>query len=263
MKPIARERRIELAGVPTGYTFMRVPRRRHLHIVVDDDGQVQVRAPWRCTGREADTALHEHGSWVIARIERARERRRRRTPLRSGVELPLLDEALTLRVRLDAQMDLLPAPWPRAPLARARDDPVRAGKGRVQRRGRNLHVRLYTLRDDALRDLLKAWFRGQAERVLPGRLRALAVQLGVRPTRVTIRAQRTRWGSCSARGAISLNWRLLLLPSELADYVLVHELCHLRHLDHSPRFWNMVRGLMPDVDERRARIHEMQASLPL
>ncbi len=249
-KPIVCTRRVELVGVPIAYAFVRVPRRRHVHIVVDDDARVHVRAPWRCSGREADAALLQQGPWVIGRIERARERRRRRPPLRSGGELRLLDDTLTLRMSLEAQMDLL-------------GDRARPGSARVRRRGRYLHVWLHTLREEEPRELLQTWFRGQAARILPARLETLATRLGVRPKRVTIRGQRTRWGSCSSRGAISLNWRLVLLPSALADYVLVHELCHLRHLDHSPRFWGMVRGVVPDVDERRARIQDLEAILPL
>ena len=87
--------------------------------------------------------------------------------------------------------------------------------------------------------------------------------VGVRPQRVTIRGQRTRWGSCSTHGTISLNWRLLQVPGELVDYVLVHELCHLRHMDHSPRFWALVAETVPDHARRRARLDALQGTLPV
>ena len=207
--------------------------------------------------------LRWHGSWVIERVRRAREQCRHRTPLRCGVELPLLDEMLTLRVGIDAQMELPFSPALPAPRGRGDKRNPSALRARVHRRGRVLHAWVDTPRVEELRDVLRNWFRAQAERTLPRRLDTLAAQLRVHPSRVTIRGQRMRWGSCSAAGAISLNWRLVLLPSALADYVLIHELCHLRHLDHSPRFWDMVRTLVPDVDERRAQIQEMQATLPL
>ena len=90
-----------------------------------------------------------------------------------------------------------------------------------------------------------------------------APRLGVRPSRLTIRGQRSRWGSCSGTGTVSLNWRLMLVPEALVDYVVVHELCHLRHMNHSPQFWEMVGGEIPDYLERRRRLDDLQRRLPL
>lgn len=85
----------------------------------------------------------------------------------------------------------------------------------------------------------------------------------MRPRRVSIRDQRLQWGSCSSAGAINLNWRLMLTPGELADYVIVHELCHLRHLDHSARFWALVSEVIPDHQRRRRDLDALQDCLPL
>ena len=85
----------------------------------------------------------------------------------------------------------------------------------------------------------------------------------MRPARLAIRGQRTRWGSCTSRGTVSLNWRLVLLPSRLADYVIVHELCHLRHMNHSRRFWSLVASVIPDWAERRSELDAAQATLAL
>ena len=103
----------------------------------------------------------------------------------------------------------------------------------------------------AVRSALEGWYRREAAGHLPQRLGELAGKLGVTPGRISIRSQKTRWGSCSDRGTISLNWRLMLVSSELVDYILVHELCHLRHMDHSAKFWELVGGLIPDYPLRR------------
>jgi predicted metal-dependent hydrolase len=124
-------------------------------------------------------------------------------------------------------------------------------------------VELHSLKLGALRGLLEAWFRQQAVDRLPERLHELARRLDVAPAQVQIRAQKSRWGSCSSAGYISLNWRLVLLPLELADYVLVHELCHLKHLDHSRDFWSLVASLIPDHRRRRERIAQLQPRLAL
>ena len=127
--------------------------------------------------------------------------------------------------------------------------------------GACLLVQPVDLSEGSVRALLEAWFRREAARLLPERAWPLARCLGVLPARFVIRDQKTRWGSCSSRGTISLNWRVVLLTPDLADYVLVHELCHLRHLDHSQRFWSMVARLLPDHAERRRRLADMQPDL--
>jgi predicted metal-dependent hydrolase len=91
----------------------------------------------------------------------------------------------------------------------------------------------------------RAW-RARAREVLPARLYELADQHGCLVTAVSIRGQKTRWGSCGRNGHISLNWRLMLMPEWVRDYVLVHELMHLRRMDHSPKFWRHVEGACPD-----------------
>jgi predicted metal-dependent hydrolase len=85
----------------------------------------------------------------------------------------------------------------------------------------------------------------------------------VQYSQVTVRAQRTRWGSCSSRGTINLNWRLMLMPSRLMDYVLAHELAHLREMNHSPAFWALVGSIFTDYRERRRDLEIAARQLPL
>jgi predicted metal-dependent hydrolase len=99
-----------------------------------------------------------------------------------------------------------------------------------------------------------SWYRRRAARVLNERIRHFAPLVGVTPPPVRIKEMRTRWGSCSAKGRISLHWGLVLLPLELADYVVVHELVHLRELNHGKAFWRGVEQVFPDYRERRKRL---------
>ena len=92
----------------------------------------------------------------------------------------------------------------------------------------------------------------QAKQVLPERTSFFARLLGVTYGRITIRNQKTRWGSCSAKGNLNFNCLLMLTPPEIQDYVVVHELCHRLEMNHSPRFWNHVASILPDYKERRA-----------
>jgi predicted metal-dependent hydrolase len=88
--------------------------------------------------------------------------------------------------------------------------------------------------------------RSRALRELPPRLRELAAQFGLAVSRISIRNQRARWGSCSRNGHICLNWRLVTMPAWVRDYVLIHELMHLKRMDHSPKFWKLVEAACPD-----------------
>jgi hypothetical protein len=98
--------------------------------------------------------------------------------------------------------------------------------------------------------------RARAAAELPGRLEALATRLGLAVARVSIRDQRTRWGSCSRGGHICLNWRLVQMPDWIAEYVMVHELMHLKRMDHSPRFWRLVASACPRYQEARRWLRE-------
>ena len=102
-----------------------------------------------------------------------------------------------------------------------------------------------------LRPYIEQWHRRRAERLLPARLLALARQHDLTVTRVSIRDQRSRWGACSSRGTITLNWRLVLVPDYVCDYVLLHELMHRRELNHSRRFWRLVAACCPRHIEAR------------
>ena len=97
--------------------------------------------------------------------------------------------------------------------------------------------------------------RSVANTLLPGRLMELAAQHGVAVARVSVRDQRSRWGSCGRDGHICLNWRLLLMPDWVRDYVLVHELMHLRRMDHSPKYWRLVAAAFPRYEAARTWLH--------
>ena len=101
----------------------------------------------------------------------------------------------------------------------------------------------------------------KALQVFPERVEYYARQMGVSYGRITIREQKTRWGSCSGKGNLNFNWKLTLMPPEVLDYVVVHELAHRREMNHSRDFWKIVEQVLPDYQERRKRLKEL--SVPL
>jgi hypothetical protein len=109
--------------------------------------------------------------------------------------------------------------------------------------------------------LIRAWFHARAARILAWRLARIARRLDRAPSRFALSNAQTQWGSCTRRGHVRLNWRLVQAPLTLIDYVAAHELAHLVHLDHSPRFWAQVAELCPDALARRAELRTMSATL--
>lgn len=237
-------RLVRLRGCEVGYEFQR-GKRRTIGLSVGAEG-LSVRAPRWSTFGEIEAVLHEKAGWVIDKLVEARERAARQARSRvrwaDGAELPLLGEPLRLQL-----------------------DPAHGFSGRgaaLDAATRTLRIGLPHHANEAqIRDAAQAWLMRHARSVFTERLDHFAPQLGVRWTRLSLSNADTRWGSASADGRIRLNWRLIHLSMEMVDYVVVHELSHLRHMDHSPRFWDVVASVMPDHAERRRALKE--SALPL
>jgi predicted metal-dependent hydrolase len=198
---------------------VRHARARRYVVRVRSDGVVRVTIPRGGSRREAEAFLARSAEWVTQQ----REKLQRHGPAAQG---PLRDgDAVLLR-----------------------GVPTRLRVERFDRRARvdlgGAHAVIPSDTID-LRPAATAILRSLALRELPPRLRALAQQHGLAVSRVTVRDQRSRWGSCARSGNISLNWRLVQMPPEVCDYVLLHELMHLREANHSTRFWKHVNAVCP------------------
>ncbi|MDO8211883.1 M48 family metallopeptidase [Conexibacter sp. CPCC 206217] len=196
------------------YRIRRSDRARRVRVRVDDSSGVEVVLPRRSAEREAAAAIRQLRPWIERRIAEL-ERTRAQIAAR-GATVPYLGETL----------QLLPEP----------------GRTRVHRRGDTL---LVPGAEDP-RAALERWYRRRAQEEVAPRLDRATALAGTHYSRLTIRGQRTRWASCSTNGAMSFNWRLLLAPAPVLDYVVWHEVCHLEVMDHSPRFWALLARRWPD-----------------
>ena len=194
------------------YRIRRSQRARRVRVTVDPDGSVTVTLPRRAPERAAAEAVEELAPWIA---------RRRRTFARAAAEVARMPGTVPY---LGATLTLVPEP----------------GRTRVHRRGDVLLVP-----DGDPRPALERWYRRAARAEIGPRLDAATGRAGTAYTGLTIRGQRTRWASCSSGGAMSFNWRLLLAPPEILDYVVEHEVCHLEVMDHSPRFWALLEARVP------------------
>ena len=223
-------RRIALSGGPLWYSFLRA-RRKTLTIVVRR-GHVEVRAPRSAPTADIERFIRDKEAWIRRRIEDARQ-----TPprfaWREGERLAVLGEPVRL----------VPGP---------------GGVRRVQDR---LEVP-GSSGAPMMRAAVLEWLRGEAKKLFLERARHFAPLLGVPEPELRLSNARTRWGSCNARGRILLNWRLIHVPLRLVDYVVVHELAHLLHLNHSPQFWALVAGICPGYRAARRELNRLEKQLP-
>ncbi|MBE0614531.1 MAG: M48 family metallopeptidase [Burkholderiales bacterium] len=235
--PAGTLRYIQLGGEIVGYRFRRA-RRRSIGIVVDADG-LRVAAPGHARIAEVEAFLCEKARWVLKKL--AEWRAAPRPPVvdwSDGANIAILGAPVTI--------ELIPG---RTGITL---DNGRLGIGLKPREA-----------PSALRKRGIAWIKERAQSVLGERLATYASTLGVPTPTLTLSNARTQWGLCREDGQVRLNWRLIHLPLRLVDYVVAHELAHLREMNHSARFWTVVGGLYPDYRAARRELRLCSHSLPI
>ena len=236
-------RHIALATCDVAYAFRRV-KRRTIGMVIGPDG-LEVRAPRWVTLGEVESTLHEKADWIVRKLVEMQEQQRRlgeaRIQWRDGVELRYL--GASLQVVLDSSAALKKNS---AQLETSVNEDPKADTFYVLRIGLPTSAS-----PEQIRDATQAWLMRRAKELFAERLNHFAPQLGVAWKRLSLSSASTRWGTASADGAIRLNWRLIHHKLEVIDYVVAHELSHLRVMDHSPQFWDTVKSVMPDYPARR------------
>jgi hypothetical protein len=230
--------RLERGSTVIAYTLERSSRRT-VGILVDPLKGVVVRAPLKLGLQYIEDLVAAKADWIAGHLARLKAQGLPRPPrlYQSGEGLMHLGRAYVLDVR----------PAPPAILS----PPALADGRLVVGAPAGLAPELQA---DLVRRALLRWYRLQASQLLPPRVAPFAAALGLPPPPVLIRDQKTRWGSCGPNGTLRLNWRLVMAPFDLIDYLAAHEVCHLRVPAHSPAFWSLVACLVPDCKARRARL---------
>ncbi len=228
--PAIEQRAALLAGKHITYTLKRSGKRRSIGLRIDDRG-LTVSMPLRASERWLHSVLQEKAHWVVEKLDGWQSRKPPEMRWADGETVEFLGERLMLRVR----RSLFAAP--------------------VQRQGRELWAFVTDERDEAhVGQLVSHWLRQQAEPLFVERVAHYAPQLDVAPREVKLSAAKTQWGSCTARGTVRLNEQLIRLPLRLIDYVVVHELAHLREMNHSAAFWDVVASVCPGYAKLRREL---------
>jgi len=229
-----------ISPVPFAFELVRSARRRSISIEIAK-AQVIVRAPYFVAKADIEKFVREKSHWVQQKLAQ-QEQQLSALPhyiFTDGSTVPYLGEGLKLVVHKQTKAD-------------------------VVRYGAQLLVILSSrsrLPDEQqARRLVCAWYQERAQALLQSKTDAAAAYLGLRHQGVSVKATRSKWGHCTAQGAIQYNWQILLAPEAIVDYLVAHEVSHLVHHNHSPAFWAVVASLCPDYKNRRAWLkhHGMQ-----
>lgn len=212
-------------------------RRKTIEITVDPVQGVRVAAPARAALAEIEEIVARRAEWIRGRLqEHAAIFPADGRLFESGELFDYLGREVSLRVTRDR---------------RPQGTRVRLAQGRLE-------VTLAPTGNGAAREAVEAalerWYRARAARAIRSRVAHYAAATGDRPKDVVIRSQERRWGSCSSDGTLRFNWRIIMAPLPVVDYVVVHELCHLHHPHHQRAFWDAVAAVMPDYQAARAQL---------
>jgi predicted metal-dependent hydrolase len=240
-------REARLGEVLVAYEFRRA-RRKNIGFAVGPEGLVVSAPRWVPVG-EVEQAIRTKARWIVNKLQAARERQERleaaRVEWKDGATFPYLGEPVI--VVLDPRHDFRETGG-----VLHTDTSTLPGVAR-----QTLHIGLAQNAQPAqIRDAVQAWLMRQARTLFTQRLEHYAPLLDVRWKRLTLSSAGTLWGTAHSDGSIRLNWRLVHFRLPVIDYVVAHELSHLRVMDHSPRFWDTVRSVVPNYPELRGQLRD-------
>lgn len=228
------KRQVVLKGRKVDYTLKRSPKARYLRLEIRERQGLTVIVPRTYDLRLLDDFLQGRTSWILKKLELCCPNGVIKQPrkLVDGDRLPYLGRELRLVVTQS-----------------------NGNQGRIAMKGGDLLVvRPLDGRDRGR--LVEIWYRWRAVAFFRERVALLSARLGVRHGRITVRGQKTRWGSCSHKGNLSFNWRLMMASEAVVDYVIIHELAHLREMNHTAKFWKLVAEHCPSWRENRRWLTE-------
>jgi predicted metal-dependent hydrolase len=235
---------LEQRQVPFGrsvidYRIERSGRRKTVTIAADPSAGIVLKVPVDASVHRLDGIVRAKAPWILHRLVEFRELGPGPAPKEfiPGESYSYLGRSYRLRIERSAEI----------------------GSAFAALRGASLTVtlslrELNETREGLVKHAVVAWYRKQANRRLPERVDFYAERAGLRRPSVLVREQEKRWGSCNSKGQLRFNWRVMMAPMSLVDYVVAHEICHLVVRDHSARFWKLLGTILPDYEKRRGRL---------
>lgn len=225
------------------YAVNRSKKRRTVSISVKTDNSVKISVPLKMAEKDIHKILTEKSSWIKKKIAFNQEYREHYQPKQfvSGESFLFQGKEYQLQITTDQKNISLSEKTISVPISYKENQS----------------------QEDLIKKKLTHWYKKQAEIFLNKRMNFYCKELKHNPTKIVIKTYKSRWGTCYTDGRISLNWKLIMAPIHIMDYVIVHELCHLTHHNHSKKFWNLVAHYMPDYHEMKFWLQTKGCTLEL
>lgn len=228
--------------------------RKTVAIHILEDGSVKVSAPFNVTENQIDEIINEKISWILKKQEQLKRIYKEKNVDRKfedGEKISYLGKDYSLKIiktKKDVQTEVV---------IDNENMVIYINENFIEKDNKDSEgSKDSTDSKEHIRNIIKKWFIERFRDIILERIEKYSSVIGVTPTKITIREQKTRWGSCSSKGSINLNWKLVMAPMKVIDYVIVHELCHMIEMNHSKNYWNVVSTIMPDYDEYRKWLKE-------
>ncbi|MBI4970555.1 MAG: M48 family metallopeptidase [Candidatus Omnitrophica bacterium] len=214
--------------------------------MVDTDSSIAITVPAPLNDEVIKKVIRKKARWILGK-QRYFFEIRARFPIKefvSGEEILFLGKRFRLKVAANGS------------------------NPEIRREGRKLYVGLnhttcLNQKKDEVKGLLTDWYQSQADEIIRTRVSRFSSKVGVHPKVIKVKNQEKRWGSCSKSGVLRFNWKIIMAPVSIVDYVSVHELCHLKFQNHSPAFWKLVSSVLPDYQERREWLRKNAPTLSI
>jgi predicted metal-dependent hydrolase len=231
---------VNLDGQSIDYTLKKSHRARLIRLMIDRDSNLVVTVPWRYSVKNLNGVLEKKRKWII---EKCRDHKKEpailvKKQFSTGDYIPYLGKSIKLLVQSNF-----------------------SGISYARRTSNTLLITVVQDKQQNINSVLELWYRMEADSLIRDKAGKLGKQMDIRFNNLTIRGQRTRWGSCSRKGNLSFNWKLIMAPNAVIDYVIIHELAHIKEMNHSKNFWNVVAVQCPHYKKHRKWLREHDAEL--
>lgn len=216
-------------------------KRKTISIKIDEKGEIIVSAPLHISNSKLEELIKSKEAWILSKIHLVKQKKQEKSIFEIGVNYLGVNYSINT---FEVQGNMVKLNFDKS------------------------HFNVYIphaleTKEEALKDILIKWYKAEARRILEQRVKLYGERLGVYPERIFIKNQKTKWGSCSSRRNINLNYRIIMAPMEVVDYLVVHELCHLVHLNHSKDFWSLVEKILPHYKKHQNWLKLNGSSLSL
>ncbi len=244
-----RDNSISYSDLEIPYEIVR-SKRKSLSIMIAVGGKVTVKIPIRATKADVIRLLENKGDWIYDAYKKQVLRERKGIEVREGAILPYLDQTFRLHVVFN-------------PTRQAANISIKDNVQHLQGFEEVLVIETPLTEPNFLIECLEAWYKKNARKIITMKVEQYAKSMGVTYGRISIRSQKSRWGSCSSAGNLNFNWHLIMMPSKILEYVVIHELAHRMEMNHSKRFWEIVSKFCPEYKQRIIWLKEQGISYEL